>query len=331
MPRSFIELLSKTASKTVKCILCIATPGALMLLYDVATNKWTTLLERMQMMVNPSLRTARLSDDSFIQVYWNSMSMAAARLYPHRFINNTYNPHLYAVLQNRTDNHGTSYDIDFTASGINSPIHTIPVTLLNDDVIFFNRTDEKIVSPTSIFRPSTNEWRIQPEGRTVYDGACCVVLLSGKVLISGGEEEDEGYMRECEIYDPDLNSFRRVGSMNMERVNHGGCLLPNGNVFVHGGEAFKVHGHTYSVCEEYDIAKDRWSMHPRTTPHYSSHSCILLGTERIAFIPLTSNRTMALYNLSTNEMEPMDQYPGMVPDYRYVIPLYERIVLDKQE
>jgi hypothetical protein len=68
-------------------------------------------------------------------------------------------------------------------------------------------------------------------GRTSH---AAVTLLSGEVLIVGGETES-GPALYAELYDPSKGSFSVSGMESDERYRHTATLLPNGRVLVAGG------------------------------------------------------------------------------------------------
>jgi hypothetical protein len=63
------------------------------------------------------------------------------------------------------------------------------------------------------------------------------LLLSGKVLAAGGEQEDLGRFNDAQLYDPASGVFVPTGSMAKARSEHSATLLPDGTVLVAGGES----------------------------------------------------------------------------------------------
>jgi hypothetical protein len=62
------------------------------------------------------------------------------------------------------------------------------------------------------------------------------LLSNGKVLITGGADEDFNRLSWAEIYDPATGTFSPTGSMGLSRVGHTATLLRNGKVMVTGGD-----------------------------------------------------------------------------------------------
>ena len=59
------------------------------------------------------------------------------------------------------------------------------------------------------------------------------LLLSGKVLVAGGENNFP--LNSAELYDPATGTWTATGSLATSRSSHTATLLPNGNVLVAGG------------------------------------------------------------------------------------------------
>ena len=66
-------------------------------------------------------------------------------------------------------------------------------------------------------------------------GHAATLLLSGKVLITGGVNEDV-VLADALLYDPVTKTFTPTGSMTLARTSHTSTLLPDGRVFIAGGE-----------------------------------------------------------------------------------------------
>ena len=65
-------------------------------------------------------------------------------------------------------------------------------------------------------------------------------LPNGKVLIAGGQEDENSSVSEqplasAELYDPVTGTFVVTGSMMAARVGHAATLLGSGNVLIVGG------------------------------------------------------------------------------------------------
>jgi len=61
------------------------------------------------------------------------------------------------------------------------------------------------------------------------------LLLTGKVLIAGGEDAGSAAFASAELYDPSTGTFSATGTMTVSRVGHAATLLNSGKVLVTGG------------------------------------------------------------------------------------------------
>jgi galactose oxidase-like protein/Kelch motif protein len=66
-------------------------------------------------------------------------------------------------------------------------------------------------------------------------GAAETLLPSGKVLITGGQNEN-AWLNSAVLYDPSRGTFSPTGNMNYSRAFHTSTLLPDGTVLITGGE-----------------------------------------------------------------------------------------------
>jgi hypothetical protein len=70
------------------------------------------------------------------------------------------------------------------------------------------------------------------------DGRTATLLTDGKVLLTGGEQEDCGRFPDAEIYDSATGIFTATGKMSRGRDNHSATLLYDGTVLIAGGETW---------------------------------------------------------------------------------------------
>ncbi len=61
------------------------------------------------------------------------------------------------------------------------------------------------------------------------------LLPNGKVLATGGQDNNSGALASAELYDPASGTWTATGSLATARYFHTATLLPNGKVLVAGG------------------------------------------------------------------------------------------------
>jgi hypothetical protein len=79
-------------------------------------------------------------------------------------------------------------------------------------------------------------------GWSYISGRPAALLLNGKVLLTGGEQEDVGRFPQAELYDPATGAFVFTTRMPYPRSLHTETLLASGRVLLTGGESF--------ICDE---------------------------------------------------------------------------------
>jgi hypothetical protein len=104
------------------------------------------------------------------------------------------------------------------------------------------------------------------------------LLLSDKVLVSGGMNSNSGYLASAEVYDPATNSWSSAGSMVTARTSHTTTLLPSGKVLVSGG--FNSSSKLASA-EVYDPATNSWSSAASMASARAYHTATLLSSGKV--------------------------------------------------
>lgn len=99
-----------------------------------------------------------------------------------------------------------------------------------------------------LFDPATGTWSLTSNPALVRFQTELVQLPDGRVLVAGGETEQEpapvpdvlGIVKWCDLYDPAGDTWRRVADMNWFREYHAvTLLLPDGRVTTTGGTRIK--------------------------------------------------------------------------------------------
>ena len=107
-----------------------------------------------------------------------------------------------------------------------------------------------------------------------------VVLDDGRALLCSGRSDEEDYSRQAALYDPVANSWSSTGSTYISHTGTGVVKLPNGKVFVAGGETLQDPARTTDICEVYDPAAGTWSqMAPMNTKCVTS--CVVMQNGKV--------------------------------------------------
>jgi hypothetical protein len=117
-------------------------------------------------------------------------------------------------------------------------------------------------------------------GNDISSGHTATLLANGKVLLTGGTNENCGYFSLVKLYDPATGTFTFTGNMTTPRAGHTATLLPDGTVLVAGGQYIGA----MASADVYDPATGTFSSTGNmTTPRYA-HTATLLpdGTVLLA-------------------------------------------------
>ncbi len=112
-----------------------------------------------------------------------------------------------------------------------------------------------------VYDPGTESWRLTSNPDLIRFQTELVQLPDGRLLVAGGETEAHnppvedvlGIVTWCDLYDPDVDSWRRVADMQWFREYHAVTLLaPDGRVLTTGGTYIKFQvGPTSADIEAY--------------------------------------------------------------------------------
>jgi hypothetical protein len=86
----------------------------------------------------------------------------------------------------------------------------------------------------------------------------CKCNDDGKVLITGGVDENDDALDSAELFDPATLSFTATGPMSIPRHGHSATALPDGTVLICGG--YTDSGNTPFTAEVYDPASGSFTL-----------------------------------------------------------------------
>ena len=132
--------------------------------------------------------------------------------------------------------------------------------------------------------------------------SCCVVLLSGDVLIAGGEPRHVfGTSNVCFIFHVASRRFTQTVSMMEKRLSCVGCLLNDGRVFVSGGmDLGRIRLRT---CEIFNPAEMTWEDGGSMVHGRCRHACQLMDDGRVFIV---GGLTYGVYTTHGGECEMYD-------------------------
>ena len=136
-----------------------------------------------------------------------------------------------------------------------------------------------IVSTTETYDPATGHFTAGPAMGTPRTGHAAVLLRNKKVLILGGEDNDERPLASAETYDPASHRFSAAASMLVPRVAHAAVILQDGRVLVTGG--VNRRNSALASAEIYDPSIATWQAAGDMTSPREKHAATLLPDGRV--------------------------------------------------
>lgn len=113
-------------------------------------------------------------------------------------------------------------------------------------------------------------------------GHTATLLLSGKVLITGGYSTGSAPIATAELYDPATRTFTAMTAMHRARASHQAALLSTGKVLVVGGDCGTAP--TPSSAELYDPATGRWSALQTLSGHCGYFTATVLPSGKVLVV-----------------------------------------------
>jgi hypothetical protein len=148
---------------------------------------------------------------------------------------------------------------------------------------------------TDLYNPATGTWAATGDLNSVSRRHhTATLLLDGRVLIAGGEEEQP--TTSVEVYEPSTGNWKLAASMLVPRVRHTATMLGDGKVLVVGG--FSGSGCT-PTAELYDPVRNGWSSTSGLIRPRCAHTATLLADGRVL---VAGGQDSASQELSTTEV-----------------------------
>ena len=170
-------------------------------------------------------------------------------------------------------------------------VHT--ATLLHNGKVLIaggfstNGANAQALSSAELYDPSTAIFSMTANMGMPRAGHTATLLPDGKVLIVGGFSSVtgggyDGGTDTAELYDPDTETFTRIGRMTAARSWHSATLLNNGEVLIAGG------GFPFpplATAELYDPSTGAFSRTGSMTTPRANHIATLLADGKVLIVP----------------------------------------------
>lgn len=157
----------------------------------------------------------------------------------------------------------------------------VAVGLTDGRILFcggFNGNNE--VATVDIYDPVSNTMSTAASMIYARSAHSATLLPSGRVLVAGGFNPNLGFqMNQCEVYDPESDTWTEVSPLNVARDNFGASGGNAENIrptIVAGGRVFNADLNLFqgiASAEEYDEENDEWTL--IEMPHGTSYNHLL--------------------------------------------------------
>jgi hypothetical protein len=176
------------------------------------------------------------------------------------------------------------------------------VRLADGRILFAGRPASEVYDPASGTFSLTGGTTLPNVAGGEYNGSTATLLTNGKVLLTGGEDENTIYAF-AEIYDPATGIFTRTGSMSRARANHTATLLSDGTVLIAGGDSFDcVRGCPSASVEVYNPSTGTFTPADSLLVGRAGQMATLLKNRTVLLAGGHSNSEGALTNLASAEI-----------------------------
>lgn len=295
-----MDAIVQNAITTVKRVMVFDKKNASVYIYNVEKDAYERMATRLKLTISAigqaevhvrDMSVTPLKDGEIMIIVQSDENTSGAIVHPYDLIDRK-------TLVSRT--------MSFTNAEMPRWIYDFSLVRLNDNrVLLLPHQTTRDTHTTTVYDLETSTWSTLGQGITIQTEAFCIALtgeMDGKVLICGGMVFADAN-RLCFIYDAATHTMEPTAEMNMVRHNHAGCLLENGNVFVHGGEMDgRVPIHLVrSTCEEFDIKTRRWKLLPTSSAPQREHAAINTHTGKILLMSPNMRMQGMVYDIETSE------------------------------
>ncbi|HJV89482.1 MAG TPA: kelch repeat-containing protein [Holophagaceae bacterium] len=144
------------------------------------------------------------------------------------------------------------------------------------------------LASAEIYDPATGVWTLVSSMSAARNSHIAIRLADGQVLVAGGvpllTDTNYAYLDSAEIYDPVYDTWTSTNAMSTPRANAMGALLPNGKVFLVGGQTRQGSMGITNTSDIFDPATLTWTAGPNMTGSRAGHSAHLLANGKVLVI-----------------------------------------------
>ncbi len=174
----------------------------------------------------------------------------------------------------------TGFPTDACSGGTWGLTFTPAISLSSGKVLILSEPAAELYDPvTNTFKQSGSI-----DSEEEVDGRTATLMFNGKVLVAGGEPENNDYdflpHSSAELYSPSAGTFSATGSMRISRYRHAATPLPDGTVLITGG----ITDNWYNappLAELYDPSTAAFIALINMNASRSSHQATLLQDGRV--------------------------------------------------
>jgi hypothetical protein len=137
------------------------------------------------------------------------------------------------------------------------------------------RREGNFHATSELYDPVTNAWGPGPQLGSPRARATATLLLSGEVLVVGGEGGPGNVLRSTLLFDSTKGDLREGPLLKEPRVEHTSTLMPDGRVLVCGGRSDAARA--LKSCESYAPGALEWAAAPELSTARFGHAAVSLS------------------------------------------------------
>jgi hypothetical protein len=141
-----------------------------------------------------------------------------------------------------------------------------------------------VLATAEIYDPASGTWTPTASLATARNGHTATLLPNGKVLVVGGNNENNIFFTSTELYDPASGTWSAAGSLNQSRSGHTATLLGSGKVLVAGGLRNSGQVATAELFDPASGPNGTWTATGNLNTARSGHTATLLSSGKVLVV-----------------------------------------------